>query len=463
MKELATIYISELDDIKKQIQESEELALFLDEEEEEQYKALVEKYEGGIHKVYEKVAKDEPLQLISLEEYLLDSAFEGLYIPKLLGYTVLRGQLNENFKYRRPQTHFRKILDKIILSSNFDQISLRVGQAIQIGFALSSDIWITNIINSINNKRVKSFLESQNLSKYHDIRLRKTGYVRYSKQFQSLNFYTANFPTTLPEFIREFELLKSFLLYRAKNHPTSHNSFVQEIYTFISNHSDNGNNPNIIEMYLLLGLKFDLHETVNENFKGIINKWRTTVNLFEETFFRLIKEKWSEFDVSAKDEKRLIPLIDTTPNDTISAYFKVLNSMQSLGYVNEQAIDQVREFYYSNEGLSLQNTCLRNTVLKYFQDLMNKLEVTDYGDYFEINKTISHYIQIFDNQHFNQDVKDTSLKYIKKLLKHYTDKRGKDYQDIKRFVQATFLDFNFMNEKQLKEFFKTKRKAKPAS
>ena len=53
-----------------------------------------------------------------------------------------------------------------------------------------------------------------------------------------------------------------------------------------------------------------------------------------------------------------------------------------------------------------------------------------------------------------------SLTYIKKLLKFFTDKRGRDYQDIKKFVTATFTDLGFMNVKDLKELFKTKRKKK---
>ncbi|MFT4568731.1 MAG: hypothetical protein ACI9FN_003700, partial [Saprospiraceae bacterium] len=43
-----------------------------------------------------------------------------------------------------------------------------------------------------------------------------------------------------------------------------------------------------------------------------------------------------------------------------------------------------------------------------------------------------------------------------------TQKRSKDYQDIKKFVSAVFQDLGFLNEKQVKELFKTKRK-KPSA
>jgi hypothetical protein len=67
-------------------------------------------------------------------------------------------------------------------------------------------------------------------------------------------------------------------------------------------------------------------------------------------------------------------------------------------------------------------------------------------------------MKIFANQQFNQDLKELSMKYVKKLLKHFTNKRDKDYQDIKKFVGATFPDFGFLKEKDVKELFKTRRK-----
>ena len=63
----------------------------------------------------------------------------------------------------------------------------------------------------------------------------------------------------------------------------------------------------------------------------------------------------------------------------------------------------------------------------------------------------------FSNQKFNQYVKDLSLMYINKLLDFYTDRRSKDYQDIKRFVTTTFLDLGFKTEKELAELFKIKK------
>ena len=73
-------------------------------------------------------------------------------------------------------------------------------------------------------------------------------------------------------------------------------------------------------------------------------------------------------------------------------------------------------------------------------------------------KTMIVYMGIFSNQKFNLGIKEYSLKYIKKLIKTYTDKRGRDYQDIKKYVKTTFVDLNFLTDKEVVELFKTKRK-----
>ena len=67
-------------------------------------------------------------------------------------------------------------------------------------------------------------------------------------------------------------------------------------------------------------------------------------------------------------------------------------------------------------------------------------------------------MRIFDNQQFNQAMERISMDYVNKLLKRYSDKRSRDYQDIKKFVSVNFQEFGFLKEKEVVELFKTRRK-----
>ena len=129
-------YQERLDAIKKDIQASDLLQTYLESEEPEDYKALQEKFEPEIAQLHQEVIENHPLQTIALEKGILDPALEGLFIPRILGYSVLRGELNSELKYERPQNHFRRILGSICESANFDLIKQRIGQSVQMGFAV---------------------------------------------------------------------------------------------------------------------------------------------------------------------------------------------------------------------------------------------------------------------------------------------------------------------------------------
>ncbi|NNE27007.1 MAG: hypothetical protein HKN09_09210 [Saprospiraceae bacterium] len=460
MEDLNKNYVSELEAIKAQIQASEELAKFLEDEEDDDYRNLVQAYEGPINTLYETVANDHPLQLVAFEEYLLDEGFEGLYLPRVLGYSVLRGRINDSVKYYRPQNHFKNILEKIINSSNFEQIKQRIGQSIQIGFALSSDIWITNIIESITNKKVKSFLQTQKLLKYRDQVQRNSALVKFRKQFQSLNFQTAVFPQTASELLLEAGPLKDFLVYRAQ--PGFNNENIKPQMKQLIANEVLFESPDFFELCILIGLHYDMDDEGQKLLTKALNAIRNSDNdQVEEKFFTYINDHDEDIKgISVRAEKRIASLIDRSIEDGISAYYNMLDTVIAKGYVHTDAINDVREYYYKHEGLSIENESIRRSILAKLGQFLNNLEVTDYHEYFEINKIFTSYMEVFSNQKFNQELKTLSLKFIKKCLKNYKDKRSKEYQEIKKFVKITFVDFGFMTDKQVTELFKTKRKPK---
>lgn len=145
--------IDALKNIAAQIQASEALATFQEEEDEDSYKALVEEFEAPLMELHVNIANHFPLNLEAFETEFLNPDLEGLLLPRLLGFSVLRGYHDKIYKYLTPQDHFKNLLIAIAESPNFDYIKNRIGQTVQIGFALSSDIWITNLLEGIENKK----------------------------------------------------------------------------------------------------------------------------------------------------------------------------------------------------------------------------------------------------------------------------------------------------------------------
>ncbi|NBC24657.1 MAG: hypothetical protein GVX78_03475, partial [Bacteroidetes bacterium] len=185
MEALDPKYIQELDAIMELVQQSDELSQYLDDEEESSYRELALKFEPQIEALYQTIANQHPMQLIDFEKRLLNESMEALYTPRLLGFTILRAVVNDNYKFIEPQSHFKTVLMEICQSPNFDIVKNRIGQGVQLGFALSSDIWVTNIVQSVKLKRVSSFLEQQRPTDYRELDARKALYHNYLRQFSN--------------------------------------------------------------------------------------------------------------------------------------------------------------------------------------------------------------------------------------------------------------------------------------
>lgn len=457
MEGLALEFKNHIDQLVTSLQGSELLANFIEEESIDVYKQMVEAYEPHLEELYQHVANNHPMQLIDLENSLLNEGLEGLFLPRVLGYSVLRGEIDANYKYKRPQDHFKNILVVVCNSANFDFIKQRIGQTIQLGFALSSDIWLTNLVDSITNKKVKYFLQSQKLDKYRDLNARKVLYNNYSNQMKSQVYFTADFPETVSDLKVLGTSLMRFLKIRA--HRKFNNVDVLPYLERFLKNEKLQDEKEYLEVLMISGMYYDLNDDTKKYVTGVLDKLRKNNSNFETFYFDLLQNLYrSEIEVTPAADKKMSSIINKSIKDDISAYYALMDTIHTKGYVHEDTINSVKEYYDRHQGLSMQNECLRDAIFGYCESFLNNLDADSYTDFFEMYKVFISYINTFYNQKYNQNIKQASLRYIHKLLLQYTDKRGKDYQDIKRFVSSTFLDLGFMTEKELTELFKTVRK-----
>lgn len=452
-------YWEKLEALAGEVQASDELAKYLEEEEEELYQQLKDLYEPQIAELYATVAANDPLQLVAMEQALLHDAFEGLYLPKVLGFSVLRGEVTDQYKYNRPQEHFKEVLLAICNSANFEILRKRIGQSIQMGFALSSDIWVSNLMEQISNKRIRHFLNSQRIERFRHLEERKTGYLRYLKQFQAENYLSTEFPENKNDFQVWYPSIKRFLVWRVKS-KANNSSIVPHLKALVEKEAFHGMQEHL-EVMALYAHFFDMGDKDAKEFAKVFNKIRKGDPDFSEKWFDYLLElRASELDVDSRADARISSILDKSIKDDLTNYYALMDVIHAKGYVHEDTQEAVKVFYYQHDGLSTVNECVRRTIFSYFSRLLNNIEESDYHELFELAKYFGIYMQIFGNQHFNQDLEDLSMAYVDKLMKHFTDKRGKDYQDIKKFVSTTFVDLGFQREKEVIELFKTRRKKK---
>ncbi|MBL7809300.1 MAG: hypothetical protein JNN28_15880 [Saprospiraceae bacterium] len=461
MQPLDEQYYERLNEIAAAIQESENLTLYLDEEEDEYYNALRTEFEPMLSALHHQVASEAPLQLVTFEKYLLEPPFEGLYLPRVLGFAVLRGEITDQYKYVRPNDHFKEILLAICKSVHFDQLKKRIGQTITVGFALSSDIWITNLMSLVENKRIRYFLQQQKQDRFRDFKDREDIYRRYSNQFRHEQYHSADFPKTLGEMKANFSALRQFLLKRFET-GAGNDSLKAQITGFLNTKEFQGSEE-YLEMLAICGNFVDLDPAERKAFATHFERERRSFQEFDLRYLRFLVTLYKSPGIDASNDDRMTQVIDKLYKDRIADYYRIADKIHNLGYVHPEAIEAVQDFYNTHEGLSVETECLRQLVITYFTRLVKGLTEREYNDYFELTKIFSLYMKIFGNQQFNQDVEKLSMNYINKLLAVYTDKRAKDYQDIKRFVSTQFVDFSFLSDKEVVEMFKTRRKRKKKS
>ncbi|NJK83960.1 MAG: hypothetical protein HC912_09300 [Saprospiraceae bacterium] len=460
LQELDEIYLNKLEAIAQEIQVSEELVKYLETEEEGDYNLLKEMYEPKIAIVHEDIANKFPLQLVHMEKVLMHEAFEGLFMPKILGYSVLRGEVSAQYKYIIPQEHFADSIRAICNSSNFEILKQRVGQSLQIGFGLSSDIWITNLINEFENKRIRNYLISNKLAKYRIDDERRIALARFRLQFRSDNYQSAEFPETLAELKIMFSALKNFLIYRIDK-KYDNKSLVDSILQFIRNEEFTGTDEHL-QMLVLFSSSFELKGDILEEIKALFQHLRTEKPNFIQQYFAFLLElhKHPSQLLNAKADLSMSAIINKSQEDVLSEYYQLMDIIHTKGYIHSEVQEAVKLFDNKHMGRSLEVEAVRRTIFAYLKPFIQNLEVGDYAEYMDIVETFRKYMHIFANQQFNQDLKDISMVYLKKLMKHYTDKRGKDYQDIKKFVVNNFPTLGFLKEKEIVELFKTKKKKK---
>lgn len=458
MEALDKKFKKELDEIIKEIQSSEQLKNYLEEEEDEFYSELKEIYEPKIADLYHRISDTNPLQIVSFEKELLNEQLEGLYLPRILGFAVLRGYVDDNMKYTIPQSHFENILLAICNSSNFDQIKQRIGQTVEIGFSLSSDIWVTSLLNKISNKRVSSYLQTHKLMKYRNPVTRKIGYNRYLRQFKAENFLSADFPQHKNENKLLYPGLKRFVTHRIIS-DYDNTSLHSHIRAFIEN-DELYETPEHLEMMLLYTGFFKLDKESKAKILSIFNKLRKSPE-FGQQLLELVNGIYkSKIKVDKHFDQNISELIDRSVKDDISAYYDLTDIIHSKGYLHQDAVSAVEKFYNNYGGLSLINKCIRRVISNYYDAVLNNLEPQSYTEMMEITKTFPLYMNVFGNEEFNHHLRGLSLGFVKKFLRLHKDKRSKDYQDLKKFVNSIFIELKFITAKESVELFKTKRKKK---
>lgn len=142
---------------------------------------------------------------------------------------------------------------------------MRIGQTVQVGFSLSSDIWLTNLLDQLTNKKVKTFLNLQKVDKLRDLNHRVQLYKNYKKQFANQNFMTADFPKNVVDLKVFGSSLIHFLEFRSHRR-FDNTSLIPHLDQLISNESLQAD-PDFLEILMITGMFYDISDHLKRQFQ----------------------------------------------------------------------------------------------------------------------------------------------------------------------------------------------------
>ncbi len=460
MEALNPDYQQRLEDIKSAIQESELLSTYIDSEEQEDYAAFKEAFEPEIATLYQEVANAAPLQVEALEVALLDEGLEGLYMPRILGYAVLRPRVDPRGFYYRPQDHLRTVMHAIAQSAAFPELERRIGQGVTVALALSTNVWVSNLLEAIPNKIPRNFYVNNHNSSIRTPEQRLAVHARYARQFAKENYATATMPTGVEEATVSFPDVLKFLEYRY-GHDVDNSSLAEPLYALLTK-EELKPVPGYKSVLTLTGM-FQEMPTANENKLRDLLRDAAADSGFADPYFKFLASlhQGNNVEIAAEVDRRMGQRVGTSGDGLVQQYYALVEKIHANGINHLETQDAMRIFIGDQKGLSDVVECVRQTVLRYFTAMLGGLDTGNYTEFFEASKLFAVNFDIFDNESFKQEIRTLSTRYVKSCMKVYTDKRGRDYQDIKKFVQRQWVDLGFMTEREVTNFFKSKRTRKP--
>ena len=350
MQALAPEYAQRIEEIKAAIQESEELAAYLESEEAEEYNAFKETYEPEIAALHEEAAAYYPLQLEALELALLDPGLEGLFMPKLLGYAVLRPRVAEQTgQYHRPQDHLKQVLLAIAGSNAFTELERRIGQGVTVALALSTNVWVSTVLGEIPNKHPRNFFQSHQDQTLHTAAQRMQLYNRYKRQFATDNYAAAAFPETKADLARDYPALEEFLRTRFSRE-LDNESLVGPVLDFLAN-EEFGDTKEYVRFISLACLFVDTPEDYENQLRTQIRQLSKDP-AFVRAYFELLAELHhdGEVEITPEVDRRMALRVGVSGDGLMQQYYGLVTTIHDTGIGSLEAQDAIRLFVREQDG-----------------------------------------------------------------------------------------------------------------
>ncbi len=458
--ELQKEYLEKLNAIKTHLQDSEEYQTYLDEEDEESYNTLRAKIEPYLNALYLEVSKNQPMQILTLEEAMMDHQLEGLYLDKLMSYSILRAKLTPDTRFDRSQDILEKMILFMTESSSFDLIENSMRLPVRMTFALSSNIWSNKVIEQISSKRAKEYLRRQLKEAKRDDHARVVQYKGLKKRYAEVPYQTAEVPAVENlNWKVEYDDFRRFLVRRVEA-DVDNSTLVPSIYEFLNNEKLKGADEQI-ELFILYSHFFELEDEDFENMEKILAEFQDKGEDFQNRYFELLSKLIDEVDLDIEKTAIVSDLINKEKDDFLSNFYTLVASYSNRDHIDVELAEEIERYSHKYRELSPPIACFKKLLLYFIDQDIAKYLNEDYTQLFENVYIYDKLAESFLEKSYREEIGSVLDAHLNTLMFYFKAKTA-EFKAIKKLVSGTPVEFGFITMKEVRARYRAHRLAEKA-
>lgn len=453
-------YSKRLDAVKKFLSDSAEYQAYLESEEREEYKAVADKVEPYLQSLYNEIAEKNPMEIIEFEEILTDEALEGIFVDKLMYFTILRASVDENYRFERSQERLEELILFAAQSSSFEAMQRSLLLPVRLAFSLSSGIWGNKVIGKIKNKSAREFFQRQFGEATRDDHARAVQYRSLKKRFKEIKYQSASVPTDNINWKTEFADFRNFLVDRiGAGHDNT--TVKASLYEFLENDAFKGTDEQI-ELLCIFIHFIELDDEDFDKVETVLNELRKGEGFDESYFGILLKVMKMDMPIDLDRIGIINDLLDTDHKDSLLGFYELLTNFSVKDFMDEEIVESVEIFSGRHRELSPIMTCFKHLLIRIIDAEVVKHLNDDYTQLFQSMHIYDGLAEAFLEKSYRQDIKEILVEYMKSLM-FYFEKGSTEYKAIKAMVMDAPVKNNFVTTKEVRALYRAQLKAEKAA
>ncbi len=447
-------FITKFEAIKSFMMGHETYQNYIDQIDQESFDAMKATLDPYLMALFNDVAGKAPLQLIALEDLIMDEELEGLFLPEILTFNVLRASVNDKSKFTRTPDRLERIIRFICISPGFDFIKNTIRLPLRLSLVMSSSIWGHKLAESIQARRSREYILQQLQEARRDEHASALQYKRLRDTYRHIAYQSAPVPVPGSTWKIQYIDFRKFIIDRI-NHSQDNAALKPSIYEMLNEEYFSGSEE-IIELLILLAHFFELEDDDFEAVEELFARFRANHSSFNEVYFDILRSLLlkDELTFSTSNAAIISDLLESTKGgDDLTEFYHLMTACDESELLTEDFVAKVELFSSQHRELVPVTSCLKIILLQIIDHEISEILGSDYTTLPDRIYLYDRIAEAFLEASYRESVAEVIVGHLKVLMFYY-DKSEPEFKEIKKMVGGTPVDYGFITMKEIRSLYR---------